>query len=233
MVILPCNLRVVLLAHLVESPLPEVVDEGQDVRLSAQRQRVLFRPPAGVFEGIPEAAVDLEAVVDHGLDRDLVRRALHAYPARSRVEAARVLADDDVIDLPGPLVLEGRRYAGVELHRPEVDVLVEGEAELEEDAFLEYARLHVGVAYGAQVDGVERAHLVYRRVGQGLSRPLISLPPEVELLLVELESVLVAGRVEDLDALPHDLGPRPVPGNDSNLVALRHLLLLLFSRKFA
>ena len=55
----------------------------------------------------------------------------------------------------GPLSLSGVSTPGVELHGAEIDVEVELEAEPEQDALLEDAGLHVGVADRAEEDRVE------------------------------------------------------------------------------
>ena len=59
----------------------------------------------------------------------------------------------------GPLVLQRRVHAGVELHRAEVDVLVQLEPQPQQQALFQDARGDLRVADGAEVDGVERAQL--------------------------------------------------------------------------
>ena len=60
----------------------------------------------------------------------------------------------------GPLARERRLDAGKQLHRPQVDVLIELEPQLQQQALFQDARLHVGMADGAEIDGVELAQLV-------------------------------------------------------------------------
>ena len=102
------------------------------------------------------------------LHRHLVRRALLEEAAGAGVDALGVLPHDDEVDLFRPLVLQRRVNIGVELDRAQVDVLIELEAQLEQDPLLEDTRLHVRMADGTQVDGVKAAQVVDRRLGQHL-----------------------------------------------------------------
>jgi len=79
-------------------------------------------------EGVSEAAVDLEAVVNCGLDGDFVWCAFHAEAAGAGVKVAGVFADDGEVDFVWAFVLDGGLDAGVELYRAQVDVLVKPEA---------------------------------------------------------------------------------------------------------
>ena len=185
------------------------------------------RPRNGAFLGqlerVAQAAVDLEAVVDPLLRGDLVGRSLHHDAAHAGVDAARVLADDDVVHRLGRDARDRRRDAGVELHRAQVDVLVEVEAELEEDVLLEDAggdvlRAGAGEADRAEVDRVELAQL--RLVGlvdepAGLE---IVLAAEGEDLRLEAELELLRGGLEDLEALADDFGAGAVAGDDCDVV---------------
>ena len=66
----------------------------------------------------------------------------------------------------GPLSFSGVSTLGIELDRAQVDVLVQLEAQPQQDALLQDARLHVRVADGAQVDGVEAAQLLHGASGR-------------------------------------------------------------------
>ena len=85
---------------------------------------------------------------------------LYSEAAGAGVEALGVLADDDEVDVLGLLVLQRAVNAGIELDRAQVDVLVQLEADAEQHALLEDAGLDVGVADGAQEDGVELPQLL-------------------------------------------------------------------------
>ena len=144
-------------ADFVEGAFPQVEGVGEDVGLAAQGERLLAVALARVLERVAQAALDALACVDRLLDGDLVGRASLEEAAGAGVEALGVLADDDEVDLLGSLVAERRVDAGVELDRAQVDVEVELEAQAQQDALLEDAGLDVGVADGAEQDGVEAA----------------------------------------------------------------------------
>ena len=114
------------------------------------------------LERVADAALDAHAGVHRALRRDLVRRALAQEAALARVGALGVLADDEEVDA---VVVPAR--AGLE--RPQVDVEVEREAHLQQQAALEHAGRHVGRADRAEQDRVEAAQLVEHRVGQDLA----------------------------------------------------------------
>ena len=230
----------ILLRHLLGGALPEAEDVREDVRLAAEREarglagglrlggeaaerRLLRVALLRELERVAEAAVDLEAVVDPLLRGDLLRRALHHDAAHARVDAARVLADDDVVHRLGRDAGDGRRDAGVELDGAQVDVLVEIEAELEEDVLLEDAggdvlRAGAGEADGAEVDGVELAELGLVRLVDELARLEVVLAAEGEDLRLEAELELLGGGLEDLEALADHFGTGAVAGDDCDVV---------------
>ena len=80
----------------------------------------------------------------------------------------------------GPFPLIGVSTPGIEPDRAEVDVLVELEAEPQQDPLLEHARGDVGMADRAQVEGVAAAELGQDRVGQDLAGLQVALAPQVE-----------------------------------------------------
>ena len=83
---------------------------------------------------------------------DFVRRALVHEALDAAVEVLGVLADDDEVDVGRAFVAQRRLDAGEQLHGPQVDVLVEAEAEVEEQLALEDAGGDVGMADGAEQD---------------------------------------------------------------------------------
>ena len=91
--------------------------------------RCLRRAAAGQLEGVADAALDADAGVDRALGGDLVGRALAEEPALAGVGALGVLADHDEVVRP----------VGSD-ERPLVDVQVEVEAHLEQQAALDHAR---------------------------------------------------------------------------------------------
>ena len=82
--------------------------------------------------------------------RHLQRRSLLRDAADAGIDAAGILAHDHEVDVFRSLVLERGLHIGIQLHRPQVDVLIEGEARLEQNAHFQNAGLDVGMADGAQ-----------------------------------------------------------------------------------
>ena len=80
----------------------------------------------------------------------------------------------------GPLPRIGHSTPGIKLNRPEVDVLVEVEPEAEQDSLFEDSGRHVGMADGAEQDGVAAAQPLDLGVGQDLAGPQVALAPQVE-----------------------------------------------------
>ena len=158
-----------------------------------------------------------------------MRRALVLEAAHAAVQPLGVLADDDEVDVVRALVLQRAVDAGVELHRAQVDVLVELEAQAQEQALLEDAGLHVRVADGAEVDGVEAAQLLEHRVRQDVAGLHVALAAEVVVLEVELEAELRLRRFEHLQPLADDLRPGAVAGQHRYPISLvlRHACIRL------
>jgi len=68
-----------------------------------------------------------------------------------------------------PLVLKGRLNIRIELHRPEVDILVEGKADLKQDSCLEDAWFLRPMTYSAKEHGVELSEFSDRTVRERLT----------------------------------------------------------------
>ena len=126
----------------------------------------------------------------------------------------------------GPLSFSGRFDARVELDRPQVDVLVQLEPHPEKDALLQDAGLDIGMADGAEVDGVHLLQLVEDRIGKDIPRLEVTLPAQVVVLQLILETKPVRSRLEGLEPFGHDLGTRPVAGDYRNLVHTVHTSVL-------
>ncbi len=148
-------------------------------------------------------------------------RALVLEAAHAGVEPLGVLAHDDEVDVLRPLVLERAVHAGVELDRPQVDVLVQLEPHGEQDALLQDARRHVGVADGAQVDGVELAQLVQGARPAGSRRCGGSARPRSRKLTVSyLNPTALAAASRTFSPSRTTSGPVPSPGITAILYTL-------------
>src|SRR5439155_15605858 len=212
--VLALDVGVVGLADLVEGAPPGVVDEGENVRLGDEVELFHVVTLAGEVKGVADRALGAEAGRHVDLRRGLVRRPLVLEAAHAAVQPLSVLAHDDEIDVRRALVLERAVDARIELDGAQVDVLVELEAQAEEDALLEDARFDVGVADGAEIDGIEAAQLLEDGVWKDVAGLLVALAAEVEVLEVELD----ASGGEDLQALADDFGASAVAGEDGYAV---------------
>ena len=113
----------------------------------------------------------------------------------------------------GPLVLERRLDARVELHRAQVDVLVELEAQPEQDALLEDAGLHVGMADRAEEDRVEAPQLLGGALRQHLAGAQIAVAAEIEFATLDRSNPQAARRARStFTASAVTSGPVPSPG---------------------
>ena len=169
-------------------------------------------------KAIAQAALDAAARVDALLQGDLVGRAFEDESARAGVKPFVVLADDDEINVLGLLVFQRAEALVVELDRAQVDVLLQLEAGAQQDALFEDARLHVGMADGAEQDGRELPQFRQHAVRQHLAGAQVALAAEVVVGVVELELELLRGGLEDFDGLADDFRPRAVAADDCNVV---------------
>ena len=139
--------------------------------------------------------------------------------AGAGVEALGALADHHEVDLAGLDVGQRAGGAGPQPGRAQVDVLVEVEAQLQQQAALEHARRHGRVADRAEQDRVVPGQLVEHRVGQHLAGAEVAGGAQVVL------GGLAAGQdgVEDLEALRHHLGADAVAGTTAIRATVAYL----------
>ncbi len=143
------------------------------------------------------------------------------HAAVAAVEPLGALADHDEVDRPaaGHRVGQRGRHARVQLGRAQVDVVVEGEAQLQQQAALEQAagdrRGAGGGADRAEDDRLGwRASSLQHRIGQHLAGALPALGAEV--VVDEVEGVVADDGGEDLQALGDDLRADAVAGDDGD-----------------
>ena len=117
----------------------------------------------------------------------------------------------------GPLFRIGVSTPGIEADGTKVDVLVEVEPEPEQDPLLEDSRRDVGMAHGAQQDGVAGAEPADRRLGQDLAGRQIPLAPQVEPLEFVLQAVKLCHIFKYRKAFCDHLGADAVARNHADL----------------
>jgi len=197
---------------------------GENVRLGDKCEALLLVAFAAEFEGVAEAAVDAFTGVDARLRRHFVRRAFLEDAAETAVEVFGVLADDDEVDVFGLLAGERRFDAGIQANRAKVNVLIEREAEGEEQAALHDAGRYVRVADGAKVDGVELFEGGDAVGGERFAGAEVAFAAPVERFVLEAEAELLRGGVEDFASFGDDFGPGAVAGEKRDLVSFHRLV---------
>jgi len=208
----------ILAGDVLEGPPPQVVAERQHVRLGDERQRLLRAvPPAGVLERPADAPLGPLPRVDRLLHRDLVGRALLEIAADAAVQVFRVFADDDEVDVLRAAAGQRRLHAGEQFHRPEVDVLVELEPQVEEQALLEDPGSDLGMADRAEEDGVLGTEQVEPAFGNDLAGLQVAVATPVERLDAVVDPLGGGHGGQHLHRLGGDFGARAVPGDGCDL----------------
>jgi len=203
----------------------ETVGVGQseiDVVGLADTTVVLLAPGAGdgAAEGVTDHALHAEGRVDADLGGDLVRGADAQRPAVADVRALGALADDDEVDVAR--LRQGGRHARVETSRPQVDVVVELEAQPQQEPPLEHTARHARVTDGAEQDRVVPADLGQHAVGQRLAGRVPALGAEVVVGGLDGGDAVDRG-TQHLQALGDDLGTDAVAADDGETDGLlRH-----------
>ena len=193
--------------------------DREHVRLGDERELLALGVVAlaGELERVADAALAAAAGVDGHLRGHFVRRALVHEAAGAAVQVLGVLADDDEVDVGRAFVLERRLDAGEQFHRPQVDVLVEAEAEVEQQLALQDAGGDVGMADRAEQDRVELAQLVEAVGRQRFARFEIAVAAPVEVREVELEVFQLGDGLQNFHAFGGDFRPGAVAADDGDL----------------
>src|SRR5256885_1611548 len=111
-------------------------------------------------ERVADDALDAVGSVEALLRRDLVLSATAQDTTGAGVRPLRSFADDDNVDVVGTDTGKRCGDAGIEADRPQVDVVVEREAQLEQQPTFEYATRHGRVPHRAEQDRVMAADLL-------------------------------------------------------------------------
>jgi len=164
---------------------------------------------AGALGGPPERVPDhpLHAVrrVDALLGGDLMGGAAAQRAAGAGVRPLRALADDHQVDLRS--AGQRRADAGIEAHRPQIDVVVEGKAQGQQQPAFQHPGRHRRIPDRAEQDRVVPAQLLEDRERQGLPGRVVAAGTEV--VLGDLDPG--PDGVEHLAGFSDDLRPDAVP----------------------
>jgi hypothetical protein len=134
-------------------------------------------------------------------------------------------ADDDVVDLAGPPVPQGRGHARPQAGRAHVGVEVQGEAELpaQEAGLAPVRRAHPGETRRPLQHGVGPPAGLQDRGRKGVAGALVQAGAHLVFLEGEGQPERLAGGVEHLHPLGHHLGADAVTPQHCDLIpAFRH-----------
>ena len=132
MAVVNADLRV-FAAHFLNDAAPQSAGEDQNIVLVDQGE-VVSRTGCCLFECVAHQALHAKGCVDGDLLCDLVNRALTQGSTVSGVQAFGALAHDDEVNVAG--VGQRGRNARVVVRGTQVDIVVQREAELKEQAAL-------------------------------------------------------------------------------------------------
>ena len=187
----------VFLGHLVDDALPHVA--GVDEHVLLVHEGHVLPALHGQLEGVAHHALHAVGGVDGHFGGHLVRGATADGAAGAAVQAFGAFTHDDEVDVAR--IGERRSDALVQLGRTQVHILVQVEAELEQQAAFQNAGLDARVAYGAQQDGVGLLDALLFLFRKDRAVTQIAFGTEVEMLVLEFGDAF--GRL--LQSL---LGPR-------------------------
>ena len=206
----------VFLGHLVDDALPHIASVDQHVLLMHQGDML----PAlhGELERVTHHAFDAIGGIDGNLGGHLVRGVATDRTAGTAVQAFGAFAHDHEVNVTG--VGERRGDALVQLGRTQVDVLVQIETQLEQQAAFQNAGLDARIADGTQQDGVGLLDALLLVFGQDGAVTQVALGTEIELLVLELGHAF-GGLLERLLRPRGDFLANAVAGDDGDFVLLR------------
>ena len=171
----------VFLGHFVDDALPHVA--GVDEHVLLVHEGHVLPALHGQLEGVTHHALHTVGGVDGDFGGHLVRGATADRSAGTAVQAFGAFTHDDEIDVTR--VGERRGNALVQLGRTQVHVLVQVEAELEQQAAFQNARLDARIADGAQQDGVGLLDALLFLFRKNRAVTQIALGTQIELLIFE------------------------------------------------
>ena len=181
----------------------------------------LLAAGGGQLEGVAHQALHTVCGVEGDFGGDFVRGALANHAAVADVGAFGAFTHDHEVDVAG---VGQRRYrAGVQAGGAQVDVVVEGEAQLQEHFAFDEAGGNLAAAR-VGTDGTEENRVVllegfHGGLGQGLTGFEPVLGAELVLGGVDGDVFELAGAGEDALGFGNDFGADAVAGDDGEVDA--------------
>ena len=208
----------VLGGDLGEDPLPQAPGVDQHVVLVNHRQ--MTPATRRQVEGVTHHALDPHGRVDAHLGGHLIGGAVAQRAAIARIQSLGAFAHHDEIGqaLVEDCVRQGADHARIHLRRAQVDVLIEGEPQPQQQPALQQTAGDRGTAR-RRAHRAENDRLRLGELGEGLViEDLTGRQPVVgaQIVVAELEGVLTHRGLQHLEGLGDDFGTDTVPGNHGN-----------------
>ena len=203
----------VLGTDLLDDAAVEVAGVDQHVVLVDQGE--LLPAALGLLEGVAHHALDADGGVEGHLGGDLEIGAGAQRASVADVRALGALAHHHEVHLAR--IRERRGHSREQLGGAEVDEVVEGEAQLQQQPALEHARGHARIADGAQQDRVVHGEARHVLVGERLARAVPAARAEVEVGGLDAHPGGLEGGAQGAQALGDDLLADAVALDDGEL----------------
>ncbi len=169
---------------------------------------------AGLLEGEAQHPLDALAREDGGLHGHLVGRPHMRATARADVLALAILADAQDVEIR---LAQGAAHAGQDAVWPQVDILLEAAADLQQHGVQGHMIRHqTRVADGAQEDGLKPPQRLEAVGGHHLPVPRVVRAAPGEVRRVELEAVPLPRGVQDGQRGRYNLDANAIAWDDGD-----------------
>ena len=207
MVVRSCNLRKVF-GNLVEGALPQITGKRQHVGFVHQRQ-VLARACGCKFECVTHTTLYAARSVHTSLCRNFVRCPLAQHAAFARVRTFCVFANHNKLVWRGVAWRSSRE-------RTLIDVQVQFETHLQQQATFDNTWRHIGSANSAQQNRIKLAKLIERCVRQHFT--VAQIPRTTQIKRGEIQ--LHTGSINNFQRLGNNFWPNSIATNYGNTMSL-------------
>ena len=215
----------VFLADLVDDALPHITGVDEHVLLVHQGDVLLALHSK--LEGVTHHTLHTVCGVDGHLGGHLLRGVAAHRAAGTAVQTFGAFTHHHEVDVAG--VGERRGDALVQLGGAQVHVLVEVEAQLEQQAAFQNAGLDARIAHGAEQNRVVGLDAPLFVLGQDRTIAQIALGTQVEILILEV-SYAFSGLFQSLLSPRSDFLANTVAGNNGDFICLCHSSRSLLAR---
>jgi len=154
------------------------------------------------------------------LDGHFALGAFEHAASHRRILAFGIFSHDQEVDVTRAAVGQRRGNAGHQPRGPQVDVLVELAADLDQRSPYRFVVRHeVRRTHGAEVDGIVAANLLLPVLGHHRAVAYVVPAAPVEVIEGQRDAELAADLIEDAQPFRHDFSTDSVAGNHGNAMA--------------